>query len=285
MNSIKSFILMVSLAVLLMFIGGMIGGRQGVITALIFSLLINFFSYWFSDKLVLSIYKAKPISPEEAPELYSVVQKLADNANIPMPKLYLIPMSQPNAFATGRSPKHAAVAVSSGLMNILTMEEIAGVISHELSHIKHRDILVQTIAASIASAISFLAYMARWAAIFGGGSRDDNRNGGILGLLVMSIVAPIAAMFIQLAISRSREYMADETGAKISGNPLALASALRKISGVAGRYRISQTPTHTATAHMFFSNPFSQNGFVTLFSTHPPIEKRIERLERMAGVI
>ncbi len=282
MNSIKSFILMVSLALLLMLIGGMIGGRSGVIIAFVFSFFMNFFSYWFSDKIVLAMYKAQPVSQSEAPELYDIVQKLSNAANIPMPKIYILPMMQPNAFATGRNPEHAAVAVSQGLLEMLNAEEIAGVLAHELSHIKHRDILVQTIAASIASAISFLAYMARWAAIFGGGSRDDDNRGGILGLLVMSIVAPIAALFIQLAISRSREYMADETGAKISGNPLALANALRKISSTVPHYQLKPTPSHNATAHMFIVMPFSGGGLSSLFSTHPPIEKRIERLEKMA---
>ncbi len=282
MNGIKTFFLMVALALLLMFIGGMIGGRSGVIIAFVFSLAINMFSYWFSDKMVLAMYKAKEVKESDLPQLYDIVRKLSAAADLPMPKIYIIPMMQPNAFATGRNPNHSAVAVSEGLLQILTWEEIAGVLSHELSHIKHRDILIQTIAATIASTISFLAYMARWAAIFGGGSRDDDNRGGVIGLLVMSIVAPIAALFIQLAISRSREYMADETGAKISGNPLALANALRKISNTVKQVHLTPTPARNATAHMFIVMPFSGGGLSALFSTHPPIEKRIERLEKMA---
>jgi len=272
---------MLSLALLLMFIGGLVGGRSGVVYAFIFSLIMNFFSYWFSDKMVLSLYRAKELKESDAPEIFEIVKRLTKNANLPMPKIYLIPMSQPNAFATGRSPKHSAVAISQGLLELLNYEEIAGVLAHELSHIKHRDIFLQTIAATFASAISFLAYMARWGAILGGG-RNDRDRGGILGLLFMAIFAPIAAMIIQLAISRSREYMADETGAKISQNPLALASALRKLSEYSKRLPIKATPTHNATAHMFIVKPFAGGGLSALFSTHPPIEKRIARLEAMA---
>jgi heat shock protein HtpX len=272
---------MLSLALLLTFIGGLVGGRSGVVYAFIFSLIMNFFSYWFSDKMVLSLYRAKELKESDAPEIFEIVKRLTKNANLPMPKIYLIPMSQPNAFATGRSPKHSAVAISQGLLELLNYEEIAGVLAHELSHIKHRDIFLQTIAATFASAISFLAYMARWGAILGGG-RNDRDRGGILGLLFMAIFAPIAAMIIQLAISRSREYMADETGAKISQNPLALASALRKLSEYSKRLPIKATPTHNATAHMFIVKPFAGGGLSALFSTHPPIEKRIARLEAMA---
>ena len=272
---------MLSLALLLMFIGGLVGGRSGVVYAFIFSLIMNFFSYWFSDKMVLSLYRAKELKESDAPEIFEIVKRLTKNANLPMPKIYLIPMSQPNAFATGRSPKHSAVAISQGLLELLNYEEIAGVLAHELSHIKHRDIFLQTIAATFASAISFLAYMARWGAILGGG-RNDRDRGGILGLLFMAIFAPIAAMIIQLAISRSREYMADETGAKISQNPLALPSALRKLSEYSKRLPIKATPTRNATAHMFIVKPFAGGGLSALFSTHPPIEKRIARLEAMA---
>ncbi|PID57438.1 protease HtpX [candidate division KSB3 bacterium] len=283
MNSVKTAVLMAGLAGLLMAVGGVVAGDSGIVTAFIIALGMNFFSYWYSDKIVLKMYRAKEVSASSAPDLYRLVERLTKQANLPMPNVYIIPTENPNAFATGRNPKHAAVAVTSGIMRLLTQEELAGVISHELGHVKHRDILVSTIAATFATAVSFLASMARWAAIFGGGRDDDDDGGGIIGLLAATILAPIAAAIIQMAISRSREFMADKAGAEISGAPLALANALSKISrGVEAR-PLAATPSHNATAHMFIMKPFSgSKGLMSLFSTHPSTEERISRLRAMA---
>ncbi len=281
MNSMKTVILMAGLAGLLMLIGGYIAGDQGVIMAFIVAMGMNFFSYWFSDKLVLKMYRAQEVSQRDSPELYGLVRQLAERADLPMPTVYIIPTDNPNAFATGRNPSHAAVAVTTGIMRMLSRDELAGVIGHELGHVKHRDILIQTIAATFASAISFLAYMARWGAIFGGGD-DDDEGGGILGAFAMAILAPIAATVIQLAISRSREFMADKAGAKFSGSPLVLASALAKISRGVQAQPLAATPSHNATAHMFIMKPFSAGGLASLFSTHPPTEERIARLQELA---
>lgn len=276
---------MAGLAILLMFIGGLVGGRQGVIVAFIFSLTMNFFSYWFSDKIVLSLYGAQEVGPQEAPELYDIVRNLAIKAGLPMPRVYIIPSDTPNAFATGRNPDHAVVAVTEGILRILNRQELEGVLGHELAHVKNRDILTSTIAATMASAIFFLADMARWSFMFGGFSRDDEDRGagGAIASLLMIILAPIAAMLIQMAISRSREYGADEDGATISGRPLALARALRNIeTAVYRRPMLEASPT---TAHLFIINPLKSlkgNGLLSLFSTHPPTEKRIERLEQIA---
>ncbi|MGA1864802.1 MAG: zinc metalloprotease HtpX [bacterium] len=283
MNTFKTALLMIALTVLLVLAGGALGGRQGLVFALIMATMMNFFTYWFSDKIVLKMYKAREISREEDPELYDIVSKLAERADLPMPKVYICPQDTPNAFATGRNPKHAAVAVTRGIRSILTREELSGVLGHELAHVQHRDILIGSIAAVIAGAITFLASIARWGLIFGGigGSRRDRGGeGNILAYLIMMILAPIAAMLIQMAISRSREYAADAGGAKISGNPLGLASALRKLQ-IANR----QMPMHAnpSTAHMFIMNPLSARGIQNLFSTHPNSEERIARLERMAG--
>ncbi|PIE32893.1 protease HtpX [candidate division KSB3 bacterium] len=281
MNSMKTGILMAGLAGLLMLFGGYFGGEQGVIMAFIVAMGMNFFSYWFSDKLVLKMYRAQEVSQHESPELYGMVRRLARQAELPIPKVYIIPTENPNAFATGRNPKHAAVAVTTGIMRMLSHDELAGVIGHELGHVKNRDILIQTIAATFASAISFLAMMARWGAFFGGG-RDDDEGGGALGMLAMALLAPVAATVIQLAISRSREFMADRAGAEISGSPQALASALGKISrGVQAR-PLAATPSHNATAHMFIMKPFSAGGLASLFSTHPSTEERIARLQQLA---
>ncbi len=286
MNTIKTTVLMAGLAGILMLLGGLVAGDQGVIIAFIIAMGINFFSYWFSDKLVLTMYRAQEVSAAEAPELYQIVRNLADRAGLPMPRVYIIPTDTPNAFATGRNPSHAVVAVTQGILRILSRDELEGVLGHELAHVKNRDILIQTVAATLASAISFLAFMARWGAIFGGfGGRDDDDSGGILGLLAMAILAPIAAMIIQLAISRSREYMADETGAHISGRPLSLASALRKLSLGVQQRPLAATPSHNATAHMFIVKPFSGRGLTSLFSTHPPTEERIARLQEIASHI
>jgi heat shock protein HtpX len=269
---------------LLVWIGDMFGGRQGAIMALILAGGMNFFSYWFSDKIVIKMYGGQEVTAQDDPELYGVVQDLTQRAGLPMPRVYVLPQDTPNAFATGRNAEHAAVAVTQGIRRILNKRELAGVLGHELTHVKNRDILVSTIAATLAGAISYLAQMAQWAAIFGGRERDrDEGGGGILGLLFMMIVAPIAAMLIQMAVSRSREYGADEGGAKVTGDPLALASALRKLEMGAQNIPLEvNNATANATAHMFIVNPLTGGGLASLFSTHPPMEERIERLEEMA---
>jgi len=272
---------MVGLTVLLVFIGGAFGGRQGVIIAFMFAMATNLFSYWFSDKIVLRMYGAQEVTEAEAPELYGVTRDLAMKMRMPMPKVYIIPSDAPNAFATGRNPNHAAVAATRGILGLLTREELAAVMAHELGHVTNRDILIGTIAATIAGAISMLAHIAQWGMIFGGfgGRRDDDEGaGGMIGSILMIILAPIAALLIQMAISRSREYEADATGARISGNPLALASALRKLQAGSQRIPLDANP---ATAHMFIVNPLRSGGIVNLFSTHPPMEDRIARLESM----
>ena len=281
MNQFKTFFLMLVLTVLFILVGTAIGGRSGAVYAFIFAALMNFFSYWFSDKIVLRMYGAKEVSQSEAPELYGVVAELTSKASLPMPKVYIMENDTPNAFATGRNPQHAAVAVTSGILRILSRDELMGVIGHELSHIQHRDILISTIAATMAGAISMLASMARWGAMFGGFRSDDEeggRGGNILVVLIVSIFASIAAMLIQMAISRSREYLADEGGAHLS-NPLSLAKALEKLEVASQRIPMDANPS---TAHMFIVNPLRGGGVLSLFSTHPPIEERIARLEEMA---
>jgi heat shock protein HtpX len=279
MNQFKTFLLMLVLTGLFILVGTAIGGRNGAVYAFIFAALMNFFAYWFSDKIVLRMYGAQPVSQSEAPELYQIVAELVNKASLPMPKVYIIENDTPNAFATGRNPEHAAVAVTSGILRILSKEELMGVIGHELSHIQHRDILISSIAATIAGAISMLASMARWGAIFGFGRSDDDEGGGnILFVLLFTMVASIAAMLIQMAISRSREYLADEGGAHLS-NPLSLAKALGKLEVAAQRIPMDANPS---TAHMFIVNPLRGGGVLSLFSTHPPIEERIARLEEMA---
>ncbi len=279
MNTMKTTFLMALLMVLAVGLGYMFGGKGGMMIAFVFALLMNVFSYWFSDKLVLKMYKAQPVTETDQPRLYNMVRELSQRAQLPMPKVYVIPSDTPNAFATGRNPQHAAVAVTSGIMRILNENELRGVIGHELAHVKHRDILIGTIAAVFAGAISMIANMAQFAAIFGGGRSDDERGGGGLGVLVMAIVAPIAAMMIQMAISRSREYLADAGGAKFHGNPRDLANALRKLHTASQRVPMDASP---ATAHMFIVNPlFGRGGFTSLFSTHPPMEERVRRLEEM----
>ncbi len=279
MNGLKTMVLMVTLTLLLVAIGGLLGGRSGMTFALIMAFGMNFITYWFSDKIVLRMYRARAASEAEEPGLYEIVRRLAHRAELPMPKVYVIDEDQPNAFATGRNPEHAAVAVTIGIMRILSREELEGVIAHELSHVKHRDILVSTVAAAIAGAISYLAQMAQWAMIFGGGRRDENEGGSPIAAIVMMIVGPIAAMLVQMAISRSREYGADESGARLSGNPLYLANALRKLQTASQRIPMDANP---ATSHMFIVNPLSGGGITKLFSTHPPIEERIARLESMS---
>ncbi len=278
MNTLKTAFFLTLLTLLLIFIGRILGGNSGMIIALIFAAILNLGSYWFSDKIVLGIYRAQKIEESDNPGLYRIIRRIASQAGLPMPKIYIIPTDSPNAFATGRNPEHSAVAVTSGILRILSEEELEGVISHEMSHIKNRDILISSIVATVAGAISMLAQMAQFAAIFGGGRDEENRGGG-LGLLFMAIIAPIAALLIQLAISRSREYQADESGAKISHKPLALANALKKLSYASQRVPLEANP---ATAHLFIVNPLSGKGLASLFSTHPPLEERISRLENFA---
>jgi heat shock protein HtpX len=282
MNQFKTFVLMLILTGIFILVGTAIGGRSGAVYAFIFAALMNFIMYWFSDKIVLRMYGAKEVSQGEASELYQIVGELVNKASLPMPKVYVIQNDTPNAFATGRNPEHAAVAVTTGILRILSKEELKGVIGHELSHIKHRDILVSTIAATMAGAISMLASMARWGAIFGAGRSDDDEGGGgnILFVLIFTMVASIAAMLVQMAISRSREYMADEGGAHLS-HPLSLAKALGKLEVAAQRIPMEANPS---TAHLFIVNPLRGKGVLSLFSTHPPIEERVARLEEMARI-
>ncbi len=275
MNGFKTMVLLTLLTLFFIWVGKALGGNQGMTIAFIFALGMNAFAYWFSDKVVLAMYHAKEVNESQAPELYGIVRRLTQKAGLPMPKVYIIPQEQPNAFATGRNPKHSAVAVTEGILRLMSPEELSGVIGHELSHVKHRDILISSVAAVIAGAISFLANMAQWAMIFGGGRRDE-REGNPLGGLLLIILAPIVALIIQMAISRSREYSADQSGAELSGNPRYLASALRKLEY--GTKRIPMQ-ANQATAHMFIVNPLSGKGLLRLFSTHPPIEERIRKLE------
>ncbi len=280
MNTVKTVGLMTLMMVIFVAIGGAIGGRSGMIMAVLFAAVMNVGMYWFSDKMVLSMYRAQPVTEAEAPELYSIVRDLVRKAGMPMPKVYIIPEETPNAFATGRNPEHAVVAVTQGIMRILSREELSGVIGHELAHIKHRDMLTGTIVATIAGAISMLAQMAQWAMIFGGSRRDDDEGGNPIAAIVMMIVAPIAAMLVQMAISRTREYEADKGGAGIAGNPHWLASALLKLER--GNQVIPMDDAKPATAHMFIVNPLHGGGLMKLFSTHPPIAERVRRLEEMA---
>lgn len=278
MNTLKTVFLMTVMMILFLLVGYYLGGSTGMTIAFIFALMMNFGSYWFSDRVVLSMYRAKEVTNETAPKFYTLVEKLAANANLPMPKVYIINDPTPNAFATGRNPDHAAVAATTGILKNLNNEELAGVISHELAHIKHRDMLTGTIAATLVGTITFVAQMAGWALMFGRGRDDD--DSGISALLLL-ILAPIAATLLQLAISRSREFAADAGGAEISGNPLGLASALRKIS--AGNEAKPLNNAGPATAHMFIINPLHGGGVMKLFSTHPAIEERITRLEKYSA--
>lgn len=279
-NQVRTVILLAVMTAFMLWIGQILGGRQGMVTALFLAAGMNFFSYWYSDKIVLFMYRAQEVTPQQAPQLYSIVETLSRRANLPMPKICVIPQQTPNAFATGRDPKHAVVAVTEGLLNILNKEEIAGVLAHELAHVNNRDILIGSIAATMAGAIMILSNMARWFAILGGGSRDGGDRGGsnIIGLVIMSILAPLAALLIQTAISRSREYLADATGATFAGDPEGLANALEKLGAYSRRLPMDANPS---TAHMFIVNPLSGRGVMTLFSTHPPLEERIARLRKM----
>ena len=278
MNTMKTFLLMALLSVMFVMIGGALGGQSGMTIALLFAGVMNFVSYWWSDKIVLKMYGAKELTRNDDPELFRMTEELTQRANLPMPKLYKIEGDQPNAFATGRDPNHSAVAVTEGITRLLTRDELRGVIAHELAHVKNRDILVGTVAATFAGAISYLANMAQWAMIFGGRNSDDEEGSNPVAGILMMILAPIAAMLVQMAISRSREFLADETGAQMSGNPLSLASAHRRLHAEAERIPMNASP---ATAHMFIVNPLSGGSFMKLFSTHPPMEERIARLEAM----
>jgi heat shock protein HtpX len=276
MNQTKTFFLMIVLTVILVGLGGLIGGRFGAMIALV----MNFVSYWFCDKIVLRMYRAQPVSESEAPQLYATVASLAQKASIPMPKIYIINNESPNAFATGRDPEHGVIAVTTGITRMLNREELEGVLAHEMSHIKHRDILIQSVAATLAGAITMIANWARFAAFFGGGSSDDDNGGNIFSTIIFSLIAVFAAMLIQLAISRSREYLADDGGAQLSGNPLFLANALKKLHDGVTRHPMEDA--NPSTAPLFIVNPFRAKGMMALFSTHPPIEERIQRLEDMA---
>jgi heat shock protein HtpX len=280
MNALKTTVLMTTMTVILVIIGRLIGGATGMIIALAFALALNFFSYWFSDKLVLAMHGAKEISQKEAPKLHRTVTRLSAKLGIPVPRIFIIPTDTPNAFATGRNPSHAVVAATRGLLRILDDDELDAVIGHELTHVLDRDILVSTIAATMAGAITMLAFIARWAALFGGfGGRSNGRSGGVIGLLAMTILAPIAALLIRLAINRTREYMADAGSAKLTKNPLVLARALEKLETAAERKPLPASPS---TAHLFIVNPLRSGFMARLFSTHPPTEKRVEKLREIA---
>ena len=280
-NIFKTGLLLAVLTAMLVLIGGAIGGRQGMVVAFFFAVAMNFFSYWFSDKIVLAMYQAQPVDEASAPRLFSMVRRLATHAGIPMPRVYMIPTDTPNAFATGRDPEHAVIAVTDGIMRILDEEELEGVLAHELSHVKNRDVLISTIAATLAGTITYLAHMAQWAAMFGGrGHSDEDEGTNPIAAIFMAILAPIAAMLVQMAVSRAREYQADATGAQIAGKPWGLAKALRKLQMAQEVVPMNANP---ATAHLFIVNPLSGRSLMTLFSTHPPLEDRIARLEAMQG--
>jgi heat shock protein HtpX len=280
MNLLKTTFLLTLLTLLLVAMGGAIGGKSGMIIAFLIAGGMNFFAYWNSDKIVLKMYKAREVTRAESPDFYGIVENLARKANMPMPKVYVIPSDSPNAFATGRNPEHAAVAATTGIMRILSRDELEGVMAHELTHVMNRDTLIATVAATIAGAISMLGSMLQWAAIFGMGRSSDEEGGGsVLGSLAMAIIAPIAAMLIQMAVSRSREFMADEGGAKMCGKPKALASALMKLQQSATRAPMEEATQ--ATSHMFIVNPLSASKLASLFSTHPATEDRVARLMAM----
>jgi len=275
MNYFKTIALMAGLTVLFVFLGSYLGGQRGMIWALVMAGGMNLFAYFFSDKIALMSYRARQVSEAEAPELHAMVRGLATRSGIPMPKVYLVPSASPNAFATGRNPSHAAVAVTEGIMGLLSRDELEGVIAHELAHVQHRDILLGSIVATLAGAITVLARMASWGAMFGGYGGDRDREGGGIGLLVMAILAPIAALLVQMWISRTREYGADAGGARIAGSPQGLANALEKLEYGAQRAPMNANP---ASAHMFIVNPLSGKSLMSLFSTHPPIADRVAKL-------
>jgi heat shock protein HtpX len=271
----KTTLLLASLTALIVFIGGSLGGQSGMIIAFTFAVIMNFGAYWFSDKIVLKMYRARQVEPSQAPGLYQMVERLSQKSGLPTPRVYVIPQDSPNAFATGRNPEHAVVAVTQGILRLMSDEELEGVLAHELGHVKNRDILISSIAATLAGAIMMLASMARWAAIFGGVNRDDDEGGGVFGLLFMMFLAPLAAGLIQMAISRTREYKADATAAEMTGSPYGLAHALEKLGKATRQIPMEANPS---TAHMFIVNPLSGRSMMKLFSTHPPLEERIRRL-------
>ncbi len=278
-NIFKTGLLLAVLTAMLVLAGGAIGGQRGMLMAFFFALVMNFFSYWFSHKIVLAMYGAKPVDEAQAPQLYAMVRRLAQRADIPVPKIYIIPSDAPNAFATGRNPQHAAVAVTDGIMRILDEDELEGVLAHELSHVKNRDVLISTIAATLAGAITYLAHMAQWGAIFGGRSHDeDEGSSNPLVMMLFAILAPLAAMLVQMAVSRSREFHADATGARLIGQPWPLAKALEKLDMASRAIPMNANP---ATAHMFIVNPLRGERLMRLFSTHPSTEERVARLRAM----
>ena len=278
-NTFKTVLLLGAMTGLLVVFGDYFGGRQGMVIAFLFALLMNFGSYWYSDKIVLRMYRAREVTEAEAPELVGMVRSLSQRAHLPMPRVYIVPGASPNAFATGRNPQHAAVAVTEGILRIMDYDQLEGVVAHELGHVKNRDTLISAIAATLAGVIMMLAYMARWAAMFGGvGGRDDAEGGGILGLLVMSILAPLAAVVIQMAISRTREFLADATAGRLTKKPYALASALEQLQVAAERMPLNANP---ATSHLFIVNPLSGRSLLRFFSTHPPVEERVKRLRAL----
>ena len=277
-NVFKTAMLLAVLTAMLVLLGGALGGRQGMLIAFIFALVMNFASYWWSDKIVLAMYGAQPITEAQAPGLYSIVRRLASKAGVPMPRVYLVPSEQPNAFATGRNPEHAVVAVTEGIMRILDDDELEGVLAHELAHVTNRDVLISTIAATLAGAITYLAHMAQWAAFFGGGRQSDDDGPSPVAMMLMAFVAPIAALLVQLAVSRSREFQADATGARLAGRTWGLSKALEKLDMASRAIPMAANP---ATAHLFIVNPLSGQGLMRLFSTHPPMEERIARLRSM----
>jgi heat shock protein HtpX len=283
LNHFKTALLLTSLTLLMIAMGSAIGGKTGMVFAFFMASAMNFFSYWFSDKIVLRLYGAREISETDHASFHGMIRRLATQAGLPMPRVYIIPSESPNAFATGRNPHHAAVAATEGILRILSPEELEGVMAHELAHVRNRDILISTVAATFAGAISMLGSMLQWGAILGAGRGDDDGEGagGIAGSLVLAIIAPISAMLIQMAVSRSREYLADETGARICGRPIALADALRKLH--TGARVTPMEEAKAASAHLFIVNPLTGGGVLSLFSTHPPMEERIARLEALAG--
>ncbi len=277
-NVFKTAMLLAVLTAMLVLLGGALGGRQGMLMMLVVAVVINFASYWWSDKIVLAMYRAQPITEAQAPGLYSIVRRLASKAGVPMPRVYLIPSEQPNAFATGRNPEHAVVAVTEGIMRILDDDELEGVLAHELAHVTNRDVLISTIAATLAGAITYLAHMAQWAAFFGGGRQSDDDGPSPVAMMLMAFVAPIAALLVQLAVSRSREFQADATGARLAGRTWGLSKALEKLDMASRTIPMAANP---ATAHLFIVNPLSGGALMRLFSTHPPMEERIARLRSM----
>ena len=277
-NVFKTALLLAVLTVMLVLLGGALGGRQGMLVAFVLALAMNAGSYWWSDKIVLAMYRARPVTEAQAPGLHRMVQRLAGKAGVPMPRVYVIPSPQPNAFATGRNPEHAVVAVTEGIMRLLDDDELEGVLAHELAHVVNRDVLISTVAATLAGAITYLAYMAQWAAIFGGGRHDDEDAPSPIVMMLMALVAPLAAMLVQLAVSRSREFQADATGARLAGRTRGLSRALQKLEMAAQAVPMDANP---ATAHLFIVNPLSGRALMKLFSTHPPMPERIARLHAM----